>query len=128
MTTKHKWYGDRPLLRLSFEEHMKLTSPTIWVTNDNRRIRVRDMEDDHLLRTIRMLIAWGEKNRTKEALELLLMKSPNGEEAQSSLDCEINWLMSPFTLPTYLALKCPPWKSMLKEATKRGLEQPRRRI
>ena len=95
---------------------------TIWETRDGQRIRVRDMDDSHLVNTVRYLRRRFEKLAEFEALRMMLGPRPRGDIAQMAFDQEIDHLLDPWTVDQLLEDRVVTWPALLAELERRGLE------
>lgn len=84
-----------------------------WTTKDGQRIRIKDMEDSHLLNTIRFLERTWEKRKAS-----MLSDFPcfNGEMAQYYAEQEWDRLAD-----TDIEEACPIYNDMVDEAERRNL-------
>ena len=65
----------------------------LWTTKDGRKVRICDMEDDHLINTVRMLQRNGEARRINNSVYYATCMGPNGEMAQLAFEqeCDQMW-------------------------------------
>jgi hypothetical protein len=104
--------------RWSFRDHVKRTDATHWVTKDGRRIAVRDMEDTHLVNTVRLLRRHAPAARL---VELFLMVTgparPSGDGATMAFESGIEELAS-MSVDRFLSEFVPPYRKMLERFPK----------
>jgi len=94
---------------------------TIWVTRKGDRIAVKDMGDQHLVNTIRMLRRSGEVSKMRDTFAVggyLDSDPPDG--AAIAAEGELNELMD-MGVDDYLSLKVVTFAAMLTEAKRRNL-------
>lgn len=94
---------------------------TIWQTRDGQRIRVKDMSDEHLINTIRMLHSNGAKmKRAHIAAAYSVASGLQGEMAQFYADRDID-RMEATTLEEFLSQSVPTYDALMEEIEKRKL-------
>jgi hypothetical protein len=86
----------------------------VWITKDGRRIPVKEMSDEHIVNTIRMLRRKGGVTVDEFLGMCVAVASVNGEMAQYAAEGEI---ADARVLP-------PVFDALLDEASARGLEIP----
>jgi hypothetical protein len=96
----------------SFREHMKKVDPEHWVTYDGRRIAVNDMEDTHVVNTVRLLRRHATAQRFLEALIMLKGPRPSGDEATHAFECALEETVS-LSDDAFLKEVCPPFHRLL---------------
>jgi len=102
---------------------MKLKGPTktVWVTKDGQRIPVRDMEDDHVVNTIRLLRRSAAGARLKELDDAFsCLTFLNGDMAQMAVEQEIAGMMCQDD-ENWLKDHVPTYRALISEAARRGL-------
>lgn len=88
----------------------------LWTCKDGRKIRIRDMEDSHLLNTIRML----QRAHHRQELECIAASSmARGEMAQWSLENEASAMAEAGPSRSY-----PIYDDLVEEAIRRSLIKP----
>lgn len=93
-----------------------------WKAKDGKVIRIIDMDDPHLINTIRMLRRGADIIRLKMAIEFDNARSfLQGEMALQSIDDE-DFRIGGMSDDELLTEYYPPYSTMLSEALKRGLE------
>lgn len=90
-----------------------------WTTNDGRKISVKDMEDSHLLNTIRMLQRGARALQSRETAICFILGEPQGEMAQDAYHAGMDELMNMEPLE-YLETR-EDYSALTKEAKKRKL-------
>jgi hypothetical protein len=95
---------------------------TIWVTKEGSRIRVRDLEDSHLLNIIRLL----RRNAGRHMLGLEIsvlayLKSDPPDGAYSAAEDGYADLLES-DVDQFLHETCPTWPALLAEAERRKLQ------
>lgn len=94
---------------------------TVWVPRDGQRIPVRDMGDQHLINTIRMLRRKAPFMMMNELRQMdrYIRDAPDGAAmgCESEADALIN-----LSDDEYLSRTLPTFPALLAEAEKRGLE------
>jgi len=89
-----------------------------WRTKDGTVIRVKDMDDDHLRNTIRMLQKNALAKRELHTLSYLVGPYPQGEMAQVAFDSEFDQLLD----SSWMEFVPEVYNLMLEEARVRGIE------
>ncbi len=85
-----------------------------WTCKDGRKIRIKDMDDQHLLNTIRML----ERNADKNLNSVFCaMSFVQGEMAQYFLEQELDNMIFDDNLVIH-----PLYEDLMEEAVKRKLK------
>ncbi len=88
-----------------------------WTTKDKSKIRICDMEDSHLLNTIKFLERFAETERKLNMDFYITCPQPNGEMAQMAFDNELSLaiesIWEDFTPPIY--------DNLIKEKERRKL-------
>ena len=92
----------------------------VWVTKDKRKIRICDMEDSHLINTVKMLVRVAEI-KLQSTVDLYLMSGgPSGEMAQICFDNELQIMMEdPDAIEQFLP---DIYYNMIEDLARRGLE------
>jgi hypothetical protein len=93
---------------------------TIWETKDGRRVRVRDMEDGHLVNTIHLL------NRAYERRLLslaFLIDGPGGPQGDGAQDCAAREMATAEECGP--GLEYPTYDALCDEADRRRLTYTR---
>lgn len=62
----------------------------VWETADGRRVRICDMDDQHLINTMNMLRRVGAKACAKQQLFFLTCRGPEGDGAQMAFEGEMD--------------------------------------
>lgn len=113
-----------------YEEHYALCNPsppkpttTVWVTRDGQQVAVRDMSDQHLVNTIRMLRR--KAPRMMVATELSLYAYLDSDPPDGAADCAESALreMEETDADEFLEGTVPTFRALLAEAEKRGLTE-----
>ena len=81
-----------------------------WKMKNGQKIRIKDMEDSHLINTINLLIRLGENERRRTNLFYLTCPTPTGDMACDCFDAEFEGVME----STYR-------DDLFAEAVKRGI-------
>ena len=92
----------------------------VWTTKDGSRIRVCNMEDFHLLSTIKLLQRYAEVKRINTVNFYVNGPSPTGDMAQYCFKQEFDLVMN----STYEDYLPSIYENLLEEAKRRGLEIP----
>lgn len=92
----------------------------LWTTKDGRRIRICDMEDDHLLHTIRLLQRVAETKRIKSVVFYTTCEQPTSDGALDCFNREFDSVMDA-ELEDYLPRI---YENLGAEVNRRGLELP----
>lgn len=104
---------------------MKIAKPTktIWVTKSGLKVNVRDMEDSHVVNTIRFLIKMGNAKKSLLELEAWQFASMFDSETMAS-DCADREAerLSNMDIYDFLSETCPTWEKLVDEAKKRNLK------
>ena len=95
----------------------------VWVTRDGRRIKVKDMEDAHLVDTVRMLRRWAKFKVELQVLQFLRLPEPTGDMALMAYDRELDALLER-TPDDLLKQTVRTWPALLRELRRRKLETP----
>jgi len=99
---------------------------TIWITKDGRKIKVKDMEDSHLVNTIKMLI----RKYKRELIHLrsnITFPTFQGEMAQFYAERDYDYLTdlcldNSYDIEELIEQSLPVWEKLVNEAEKRNLE------
>ncbi|MEK6884630.1 MAG: hypothetical protein AABY22_33665 [Nanoarchaeota archaeon] len=95
---------------------------TIWVTKTGDKIRVKDMENSHLVNVIKYLRKTAQKHFNSELKAAYCVSSMlNGEMAQLFCEQDIE-RMEDIDIDEELSLEIPCYDLMLNEVFKRGLK------
>ena len=92
----------------------------LWKTKDGRKIRICDMEDNHLLNTIAMLQRVSESRRISNSVYYLFCTPPNGEMALYAFEQEQDNVWR----ATWCDYLPPIYSNLVLEAERRGLTIP----
>ena len=65
----------------------------VWITKDKRHIRICDMEDNHLINTIKYLERYAEYMKIHSLLTFMRIPEPTAEHACDAWDSEYEWLL-----------------------------------
>jgi len=96
----------------------------LWTMRNGQRIRICDMEDSHLLNTIRFLERWAENRRRVDILgNLKLLNMLNGEQAQLCVESNIAQLEDEEFDSSEVYLTDTIYEKMLLEEQRRGLSK-----
>jgi hypothetical protein len=95
---------------------MNMGNTRLWKTKDGTKIRIKDMEDSHLLNTIRFLEKQTVRLNMRELDEMMSFPYPNGEMAQHAFDQEFNMIGS--AEPN---VHFPIYDDLVNEASRRNL-------
>lgn len=93
-----------------------------WNTKNGKIVRIVDMDNDHLINTIKFIQRISEFKLSEMQKGLFKYGRPNGEQAEVDLEQAENQVMS-MTWEDMLD-DYPAYPKMVKEADKRGLEYP----
>lgn len=66
---------------------------THWTTKDGRKTPIKDMENGHLLNTIRMLQCGASALQSRETASYFMLGEPQGEMAQDAYNAGMDELM-----------------------------------
>jgi hypothetical protein len=95
---------------------------TIWVTREGQRIRVRKMDDRHIVNTLCLLTRWG--HRMKDELlygAFRVSGMLQGEEASMCIQQEIRQLER-MDVDEFLSESIPTYDALVDEAERRKLD------
>ena len=88
-----------------------------WTTKDGHKIRICDMEDNHLVNTIKMLRRFGEHMKGRAEAFYITYPQPQGDMAQYYFDREFDQVMA----STYEDYVPETYNNLLMEAERRGI-------
>ena len=91
-----------------------------WTAKDKSRIRICDMEDNHLINTISMLQRKAEEERAHYSLFYLTCNEPTGDMAQLAFEQEQNAVFE----SSFLDYTPPIYQNLIDDAERRGLKIP----
>jgi len=93
-----------------------------WITKEGREIKVADMDDSHLINTIRMLRRKAGRMKLAAELECISAESMfNGDMAKLSIEQE-GARISGMSDEDFLMEHIPPYRRMLREVRIRNLD------
>lgn len=93
---------------------------TIWETKDGKRIKIKDMEDSHLVNTIKFLRRVAEHEIKSNQKAFLGFGYPQGEMAQDAYDQEERY-WNEITEDELIGEHFPCFDNMIEEGKKRKL-------
>ena len=95
-----------------------------WTMKDGRKINIKDMDDNHLINSINLLIRQAERKRMAATAFFLTCTPPTGDMAMDCFDQEFeNVTNSP-----YYGYLPPIYGDMETEAMKRGIDERIKKI
>lgn len=103
-----------------YDRRLKPTA-TIWVTREGERVKVKDMEDSHLISTIRCLRRHAP--RMMAAVKMSLYSYLGSEPPDGAYDCADSAVseLAEMDADEYLEGTVPTFSALMAEAEKRGL-------
>lgn len=98
------------------KNHKKVTK--VWTTKDGSKIRICDMDDNHLVNTLKMLQRNARAHKINCEVFYLTCERPNGDMANLAFDQEADAQ----TNSTWEDVVLPIFWDMLKEAERRRIK------
>ena len=102
--------------------------PTTWTTRDGRALAIKEMDDQHLVNTIRMLQRNVKVVRFRAEITMIrryeaLLSGIQGEHAREAADAEIDMQIDQMVQTSDFAWlkEIPVFRALTREAKKRGL-------
>lgn len=93
--------------------------PKTWTSKDGRRHSIKDMDDEHLVHTIRLLIRVASLQRATAALDVLRATQASGYD-------DVDHAARQVYRQTWVDYTSPHYHAMLKEARRRRLRGVRK--
>lgn len=99
----------------------KFTPRNSWTTRDGRTLLIEDMDDQHLVNTIKFIRRGAILRLYRELLtmEIYMEDAPDGARAACEMESK---RLEQMTDDEYITLKVKSFPKMLKEAKKRKLD------
>jgi len=93
-----------------------------WVTKEKKRLRIRDIDDGHLVNILRFLRRRCEAIRTHRSLQMLEGPGPRGDAACMAFDAELDHMESRSWRQFLPKDRRDQVRNLEREAAKRGLK------
>ena len=93
-----------------------------WVTKDKQRLRIRDIEDSHLVNILRFVRRGCEVVRRRVEIQMLSYPGPSGDAACDAFDAELNQVMDGDWRHFIHKDRTLQVQNLEEEAERRGLE------
>jgi len=93
-----------------------------WVTKDGQRLRIREIEDSHLVNILRLLRRNCEKRRKLAETQMFCGPGPRGDAACDAFDAELDQIMDGDWRQFIPRSRAIQVQNLEDEAERRGLE------